>query len=96
MLDALGIKGSRNFYALRHTVETIGGESKDQVAVKAIMGHVDNDISAAYRERISDARLRDVTDFVRAWLFAKREKGTQEKPLLKIATEQCDGATASA
>jgi integrase len=32
LLDALGINGSRNFYALRHTFETIGGESRDQVA----------------------------------------------------------------
>jgi integrase len=96
LLDALGIKGNRNFYALRHTVETIGGESKDQVAVKAIMGHVDNDISAAYRERISDARLKGVTDFVHAWLFAKPETGTQKKPRLRIASETRNGDAASA
>ncbi|VTR96649.1 integrase family protein : Uncharacterized protein OS=Blastopirellula marina DSM 3645 GN=DSM3645_10342 PE=4 SV=1: Phage_integrase [Gemmata massiliana] len=38
LLSALGIKGSRNFYALRHTFETIGGEAKDQVAVDHFMG----------------------------------------------------------
>ena len=43
-----------HFYALRHTFETIGGESKDQVAVNAIMGHVDNSMSGVYRERISE------------------------------------------
>jgi integrase len=69
LLDALGIGGSRNFYALRHTFETIGGEAKDQVAVDAIMGHVRDDMASVYRERISDARLRAVADYVRAWLF---------------------------
>jgi integrase len=39
LLDALGINGSRNFHALRHTFETVGGEAKDQVAVDHIMGH---------------------------------------------------------
>src|SRR5262249_34104040 len=32
LLNSLGINGHRNFYALRHTFETIGGEAKDQVA----------------------------------------------------------------
>src|SRR5207342_195190 len=29
VLDTAGINGNRNFYALRHTFETIGGEAKD-------------------------------------------------------------------
>jgi integrase len=57
------------FYALRHTFETIGGESKDQVAVNHIMGHADSSMAAVYREHISDGRLLAVTNFVRAWLF---------------------------
>ena len=32
LLDSLKIDGHRNFYALRHTFETIGGEAKDQIA----------------------------------------------------------------
>ena len=59
-----------NFYALRHTFETIAGESMDQVAVNHIMGHVDNSMAAAYRERISDDRLRAVVEMVRGWLKA--------------------------
>jgi integrase len=69
LLDALGINGHRNFYALRHTFETIGGETKDQVAVDHIMGHTRDDMATAYRERISDERLRAVVDYVRRWLF---------------------------
>ena len=56
LLDALGINGHRNFYALRHTFETIGGEAKDQVAVDHIMGHARDDMASVYRERISDER----------------------------------------
>lgn len=70
LLRRLGIKRNRlNFYALRHTFETIAGESRDQVAVNAIMGYVDNSMAGQYRERISDERLRAVTDVVRAWLL---------------------------
>jgi integrase len=71
LLKKLGINGRRglNFYALRHTFETIAGESRDQVAVNAIMGHVDSSMAATYRERISDERLRAVVDVVRSWLF---------------------------
>ena len=62
------------FYALRHTFETIAGETRDQVAVNHIMGHTDASMSAHYRERISDQRLVDVVTFVRAWLFTKGKK----------------------
>jgi len=63
------------FYLLRHVFETIGGESKDQVAVNAIMGHADASMAGVYRERISDERLKTVTDRVRAWLWPKKAKG---------------------
>jgi integrase len=70
LLKKLDINGNRNFYALRHTFETIGGESRDQVAVNALMGHVDSSMAGVYRERISDERLKAVTETVRAWLWA--------------------------
>jgi len=68
-----------NFYALRHTFETIAGETRDQVAVDHIMGHARDDMASVYRERISDERLKAVTDSVRGWLFqcpADRPNGT--------------------
>ena len=71
LMKILGINGHRNFYALRHTFETIGGEAKDQVAVDHVMGHARDDMAAAYRERISDERLKAVTDHIRGWLFAE-------------------------
>lgn len=73
VLEDLGIhrKGT-GFYALRHTFITIGRKSRDLEAVKAIAGHVDDpdDMSAHYDEEpVDDARLRAVTDYVRAWLL---------------------------
>jgi integrase len=69
LLDAIRINGHRGFYALRHTLETIGGETRDQVAVDAIMGHVRDDMASVYRERISDERLKAVSDRVHRWLY---------------------------
>ena len=60
-----------NFYALRHTFQTIAGDTKDQPAVSAVMGHAarSDDMSAVYTERITDDRLAAVAEHVRAWLF---------------------------
>jgi len=70
LLKRLQINGRRRlgFYTLRHCFETVAGESRDQVAVDAIMGHVDPSMGATYRERISDARLQAVADTVHGWL----------------------------
>lgn len=78
------------FYVLRHTHETIGGETRDQVAVDALMGHAPatNDMSARYRERISDDRLRTVSDHVRLWLFPAKAKTM--KKLAKATTKRKD------
>jgi len=77
LLKRLGINGRRGlgFYTLRHVFETIAGESKDQVAVNAVMGHVDTSMAATYRERISDERLRAVVETVHGWLYSSAEGG---------------------
>ena len=59
----------RTFYGLRHTFATIGDDARDSVAVASIMGHADASMTANYRQRIEDARLRAVTDHVHEWLF---------------------------
>ena len=83
LLKALGLhRPGLGFYALRHTFATIGGDSLDQVAVDHIMGHAprENDMSAHYRERISDERLRAVTDTVHDWLVDENAEGNEDSP----------------
>ncbi len=69
LLDAAGVNGHRNFYTFRHTFRTVADEAKDQPAVDFIMGHEVPHMSTVYRETISDARLKAITDHVRKWLF---------------------------
>ncbi len=74
LLDALGFSGNKNFYASQHTFETIGGEAKDQIAVDRVMGHARDDMVSFYRERLSDARLKAVSEFVRRMVVAGGRK----------------------
>jgi integrase len=71
LLNALGINGRHGlgFYTLRHVFRTVGDETKDSVACDGVIGHETPHMSSAYRERISDERLRAVANHVRAWLF---------------------------
>lgn len=72
VLKRLKINGRAglNFYTLRRQFEIVAGESKDQVAVDAIMGHANDSMAAIYRQGvISNERLRDVANHVRCWLW---------------------------
>jgi integrase len=71
LLHKLHINGRHRlgFYCLRHTFRTIADEARDQPAADYIMGHEIPHMSSVYRERISDERLRAVSDHVRGWLF---------------------------
>src|SRR5262249_33779108 len=70
-LDINGRKGI-GFYTLRHTFRTVADEAKDQPAADYIMGHESSHMSTVYRERISDERLKAVTDHVHRWLFGEQ------------------------
>jgi integrase len=80
LLKRLKINGRRglNFYGLRHCFETHGGESKDQVAVDSIMGHVDGTMAANYRHGVSDERLVAVVKCVRLWLWPPEDAAGKE------------------
>ena len=75
LLDALGLRrGGRNFYALRHTFQTIAEDgTRDVPAVRSIMGHIDPTMAAEYREQIADDRLYACTDAVGDWLMTARD-----------------------
>jgi len=68
------------FYALRHTFQTIAEGARDLAAVQSIMGHSPNsrDMSATYRERVDDERLKAVTEYVRTWLFGAESQGDKK------------------
>jgi hypothetical protein len=90
LLSRLGLKRDRlSFYCLRHTFRTQSDEIADFSAIDRIMGHKDNTMGGRYREFLvnEEARLRQVTDHVRAWLFPQQPKekptGEPEKPRRK-------------
>lgn len=70
VLDSVGIRRKGvGFYTLRHVFQTIGEQTRDKDAVRAIMGHVENSIAANYSEEpVEDQRLIAVVNHVRAWL----------------------------
>ncbi|MCO8123422.1 tyrosine-type recombinase/integrase [Stieleria sp. TO1_6] len=73
VLKAAGFpEKGRGFYCLRRTFQTQAEECGDLVAVRAIMGHSDSesDMSARYRQRVSDSRLQRTVETVWEWLYA--------------------------
>jgi integrase len=93
LLRKLGInRHGLGFYAVRHGFQTIGDEVGDPVAVHFLMGHAEDagDMSAHYRERISDERLRAVTDHVHDWLF--KDEPTPTLKLADVGDDQSQAA----
>jgi integrase len=66
----------KSFYSLRRTFRTVADEAGDQPAATYIMGHADadDDMSATYRQKIDDARLKAVVDHVRKWLWPAKPR----------------------
>ncbi|PAY16653.1 hypothetical protein CKO51_25420 [Rhodopirellula sp. SM50] len=60
------------FYSLRHTFETIAGNSRDQIAVNYVMGHSDESMAQVYREGIDPKRIIAACSFVRRWFLRGR------------------------
>jgi integrase len=60
-----------SFYDLRRTFQTIAEGCLDFPAVSHVMGHAagSGDMSAKYRQRITDERIKAVCQHVRNWLF---------------------------
>lgn len=60
------------FSWLRKTFATYASECVDQVAVDAIMGHVDDTIPGQYRQLLREKRLNKATETVWKWLFMEQ------------------------
>lgn len=87
LLNDLGFyRRGVTFYALRHTFETVASGCKDQVAVDAIMGHVDDSMAAEYREGIDDHRLLAAVNHVHGWLYAEPAADNEGADESEVAT----------
>lgn len=81
LLRKLKINGRKGlgFYSLRHTFATIGLQTGDRDAVKALMGHAEGDVLAVYDETgPADERLLAVSNHVHAWLFDSEDEGGEQ------------------
>lgn len=65
-----GVKVPGGPYTVRHTFRTVADATKDQPAIDLVMGHAEHGMSGYYRERIEEARLEAVVNYVRLWLLA--------------------------
>jgi len=62
------------FYDLRRTFRTQASEVCDLEAIDFCMGHQGKGEGATYLQGVSDARIRNVCDHVRTWLFSEVTK----------------------
>lgn len=74
LAKAVGVHRSGiGFYCLRHVFQSVADGARDPVAVKAIMGHADHEMSGHYREWVEDENLVAVSNHVRQWLFGRED-----------------------
>jgi integrase len=96
-LKRLGLtRKGRNFYSLRRTFETVGGNFKDQVAVNYSMGHEDESMAAVYRQGIDGQRLIDVAEHVRQWLWTRKCDSCGETQFSVDDAWTCEGCSKAA
>ena len=71
---------------LRRTFETIGGASRDQIAVDHIMGHApaSDDMAAVYRQHIDDDRLSAVVKYVHDWLWPPKKSAPKRQKTANV------------
>lgn len=62
-------KKNVGIYALRHNLQTLG-EPVDSLATRIVMGHADPSISATYREKFGQDRIKAVCEAVRDWFVS--------------------------
>jgi integrase len=63
------VAGTKTFYSLRRTFETIAKTADvNQSVIDRIMGHERADMSEVYNQRTYDSMLCKCTDHVRKWL----------------------------
>lgn len=62
----------RSFYSLRSTFATVADSARDPRAVQSLMGHsAAGDVTGIYVEKVSDERLRAVSEHVHDWLWPR-------------------------
>jgi integrase len=69
-----GVKLPSGFNTLRHLHRTLSDAAKDRPAADLIMGHVDQSVASYYREHIADERLLTITNQIRSWLLAGKQR----------------------
>lgn len=68
-----------NFYALRHTFQTVAEQTRDFPAVERIAGREDaGQVATMYREDIGDDRLKAVANHVHDWLWPEENQSNDD------------------
>ncbi len=70
VLKRIGIyQKQHSLGVFRSMFQTIADELEMPIATRMSMGHTDSSMAGVYRQRVSDERLREVSEHVRRWYF---------------------------